>query len=927
MKESQKKLKAIASQSFALLSLIALFCCILIPPALSVKDDSATYPSSTSSSSNLGIVVLIDNSRDIFTLDPQGMRWQATKLLIDRLQTGDQLGVIDLNSQSLIPMTQLTGNIDQKETLKGQVGVAQSGSSGKNMPAALSKAADELLKIPNHVSKKAIILLTNGGIDAMSLKPSNLFNSAVSHIAVYTVDTTETAGVPLFHIPSNLDPVLSCLQIVNALQAHSSLAGRSTWVDVEKKQAIFIHHPRTDEVEFQFTFEKGRNVKIILQDPKRQEIAPYAQGDTYQLYRVNAPKLGFWQAIIQGEESSRASQVHQIVVERKSSEMTSRKSGGLDIPVTELNFKPLKKSHGINEPITLEIKASPRANPLNLPYLDVLVISPIGREMLKLKRQASAKKLIYQTQYSRTPFAGEYAFVVVPDQNYVVSPPFRTIHVLTSPGYRFPLMGILGVSGGVAFSAFLFWHFMRIRSKSHAKPSGSPSLAEKVKRTPFHTEEPKIESKETGPEVSAAEIDTESEEVEAEEIFVDSPDADLNFEEIIDLDDSEPEEDALAKIATEATDDDFELGFSEAEEEEDFSELDAALEAAAAGMPLDDFNVDLEKGDELLDELNLPDADLDTSDSSDDVDIELEEMPAELLPEVDVDANVVPADYESAGTTVNDELSEDSDLLDVTDSSDDENVESDEDILPQPKDDIEEPETIVEDNNTDAATDDNELSEDLDLLDVTDSSDDENVESDEDMFPKPEAAVDDNNTDVEDNNEPLEDLDLLDVTGSSDDENVESDEDMFPKLETAIDDNNTDAVIKDANELLAELNQMSMDSATEDVDESSAALDFLRSVGENVESDADTGLDSELADLLKAVETPSRARKRTPRQTQEDRTVLDSQLADLLKVAETPPSMRQKTSPQTQAKTDQAPMDSDVLTVLNQINHIKEQME
>ena len=244
------------------------------------------------------------------------------------------------------------------------------------LDAFLSKAVDELLKIPNHVSKRAIILLTDGGIDAMSLKPSNLFNSDVSHIAVYTVATTETAEVPLFHIPSNLDPVLSFLQIVNALQAHSSLAGRSTWVDVEKKQPIFIHHPRTDEVEFQFTFEKGRNVKIILEDPKRQEIAPYAQGDTYQLYRVNEPRLGFWQAIIQGEESSRASQVHQIVVERKSSEMTSRKSGGLDIPVTELNFKPLKKSHAINEPITLEIKASPKANPLNLHHLDVLVISP-----------------------------------------------------------------------------------------------------------------------------------------------------------------------------------------------------------------------------------------------------------------------------------------------------------------------------------------------------------------------------------------------------------------------------------------------------------------------------------------------------------------------------------------------------------------------
>ena len=86
-------------------------------------------------------------------------------------------------------------------------------------------------------------------------------------------------------------------------------------------------------------------------------------------------------------------------------------------------------------------------------------------------------------------------------------------------------------------------------------------------------------------------------------------------------------------------------------------------------------------------------------------------------------------------------------------------------------------------------------------------------------------------------------------------------------------------------------------------------------------------MDSELADLLKAAAPPPSLRKHTPRQTQKDQTVLDSELADLLKTAETPSSTRKNTSPQTQVKTDQAPMDSDVLAVLNQINRIKEQIE
>ena len=77
MRRKQHKLKTIQSLPLNLF-LMLLFCGTLI----------LLSPSSAASSTNLDLAMLIDNSQHG---DEHSMRWQTTKLLIDRLQSGDRL--------------------------------------------------------------------------------------------------------------------------------------------------------------------------------------------------------------------------------------------------------------------------------------------------------------------------------------------------------------------------------------------------------------------------------------------------------------------------------------------------------------------------------------------------------------------------------------------------------------------------------------------------------------------------------------------------------------------------------------------------------------------------------------------------------------------------------------------------------------------
>ena len=451
MKRIRSRLTGIQTSAFSL-CLMLLFGGTLIVLDLS-WGASAAPPSSPS----LDIVALIDNSEGMNQMgrDVGGMRWQAARLLIDRLHSGDSVSIIAFSDRPtlLVPPTQLTGDLDQKDELKWKLDVNRPGGGPKNIGAALSAASDVLTKVSRKTSKKAVILLTEG-------EEVNRFTSD-PRLEFYTVALSATrrqdqASSPFeFYSHTSSDFVNIFSQIINRLQGYSSFISRTVRIDEAKTQSLLLHDPRSREAEFQFTFEKGKGTVVTLADPSGHHIYPYTQKEeTYQLYRI-PPKphppylpLGIWQARIRSQQTSEV-------------KMTLAVKNQSNVPITKLRFKRLEKSYPLNEAISFKIEAVENADGLRLPYLDVHVVSRTGEHLLKAARLD--RKPIYQGQYQNTAFEGAYTFFIQSNQAYVVLDyPLQTVEVLASNEPQFPLFATLAilVSGGVALGGLL-WYFLR----------------------------------------------------------------------------------------------------------------------------------------------------------------------------------------------------------------------------------------------------------------------------------------------------------------------------------------------------------------------------------------------------------------------------------------------------------------------------------
>ncbi|MCZ6676165.1 MAG: hypothetical protein O7E52_02830, partial [Candidatus Poribacteria bacterium] len=437
------------------------------------------------------------------------MRWQAAKLLIDRLQSGDRLSIVDLSGQPVfLSMTELTGDIDQKEEIKRQVeGFYPHSPNFKDIGASLSTGASILLAEPREAAKRAIILLIDslpdeGGILKENLQPEEsldpiasgrighdprlnrtLSRLAQNSVEVYTAALTYRTDIPLlnaivtatlspdqqstrheFYTPSSTDLVGIFLQIVNQLQGYSSPTTESMprlIQAVEEKVSMFFYDPRHREVEIQFTFEKGKDVEITLTEPDGNYIYPYAQEDTYQLYWINKPVLGWWRAAIQNRQGNEIKQT--VAVQRD-----------LRSDVIRLVFKPLKTSYALDEKIRLEVEATREISQLS--QIDVHAVTPAGTERLRLTRFGD--KSVFREKYSPAEFTGEYKFIIAANPQYVADIPLQTVEVVASRKLPFPLFAFFGavLSGGIVAGALWRRHQMRLRQVALADSSPERSI-------------------------------------------------------------------------------------------------------------------------------------------------------------------------------------------------------------------------------------------------------------------------------------------------------------------------------------------------------------------------------------------------------------------------------------------------------------------
>ena len=179
---------------------------------------------------------------------------------------------------------------------------------------------DELPSPEDKQQTESPNLIKTNPIDDYESLNDTLSDLIEKEVQVYTVALADGTEVPLqnaIETAFRTDLVHISQEIVNKLQGYSSIITEPTPRLIratEEKIPVFIYDPRHREVKFQFTFERGKDFEIMLEDPDGNYVYPYAQEDAYQLYWVSRPMLGWWQITIRNPQGS---SVRQTAVVRK----------------------------------------------------------------------------------------------------------------------------------------------------------------------------------------------------------------------------------------------------------------------------------------------------------------------------------------------------------------------------------------------------------------------------------------------------------------------------------------------------------------------------------------------------------------------------------------------------------------------------------
>ena len=169
---------------------------------------------------------------------------------------------------------------------------------------------DELPSPEDKQQTESPNLIKTNPIDDYESLNDTLSDLIEKEVQVYTVALADGTEVPLqnaIETAFRTDLVHTSQEIVNKLQGYSSIITEPTPRLIratEEKIPVFIYDPRHREVKFQFTFERGKDFEITLEDPDGNYVYPYAQEDAYQLYWVSRPMLGWWQITIRNPQGS-----------------------------------------------------------------------------------------------------------------------------------------------------------------------------------------------------------------------------------------------------------------------------------------------------------------------------------------------------------------------------------------------------------------------------------------------------------------------------------------------------------------------------------------------------------------------------------------------------------------------------------------------
>ena len=390
------------------------------------------------------IIFLIDNSKSMSMTDIQKWRWSSAEILVNRLQIGQWVCVMGF-ADSVLPVirpTQIIGSIEQKSQLERKLSVPFNEKEKKG--GILSQAlfsAEKTFQSMSSSEPQALILITDDKAEFTREEWKQfLKNSSNRKSFVLTTYQDKSISVSNGQKRSHNNLLTAFLYAVNDIDGYQLYEQKK----IVSKQHIFLHDPRIENLELQFTSSQKRKPEIEIKDSQGNHIFPYFETSYCTSYWIPQPSLGYWQVSLD---------------DRNQVELLAFKKEKPSVSIGQLEFVPPPLSYVTGREIDLQIRLVAGKHSFNQVHGKV-IRQGVEEEIVFLQ---TADQTLYVAKYVPKE-AGKHKFIIDPSRDYITNPPIRTVELEMS---QFPVWMLFSViSGGIGIGGIVLLLFVFLRRRS-----------------------------------------------------------------------------------------------------------------------------------------------------------------------------------------------------------------------------------------------------------------------------------------------------------------------------------------------------------------------------------------------------------------------------------------------------------------------------
>ena len=394
--------------------------------------------------------------------DTHQWRWTSGKVLINRLQIDQWICVMGF-TDSMLPIiepTRIGGNIEQKANLERKLSIPINGKEKKDgiLGQALFQAEKTFQSMPSS-KPQALILMTDSKAE-FTRKQWNQFlkNSSGRKSFVLTNHQDKSISVSNGQKRQHSNLLTAFLYAVNDIDGYQFYEQKK----ILSKQHIFLHDPKIENLEFQFTSSQKRKSEIKIEDSQGNRIFPYFKTSHCASYWIPQPALGFWQVSLGNHN-----QMELLAFKKEKPNMSI---GHLEFESPPLSYEPGRE-------IDLQIRLAEGKYSFNQIYGKALW----GEVEEKMIFHQTVDQSLYIAKYAPKE-AGTHKFITDPSQDYIINPPIRTVELEM---YQFPVWITVSImSGGIGIGGIVLLLFIFLRKRPTRNESEGGETEDKIEIDP-----------------------------------------------------------------------------------------------------------------------------------------------------------------------------------------------------------------------------------------------------------------------------------------------------------------------------------------------------------------------------------------------------------------------------------------------------------